>query len=184
MRNRLMVLGTLSLGVLTFTLAVRAQAPRRRDSTESGRERQAGGPVRRLGARRQARRHRSEPQHLRHPRREAGTGRRHPVPAVGARKDDVREDVDRTDPQFGNTTDPQVLYCEPPGVPHIYLWPIKHQVHPDAGGGVHPPRARSVLSRRLVEQQASRRSGSAVVGTLDRLVRERRHAGRGHGRLH
>jgi hypothetical protein len=29
------------------------------------------------------------------------------------------------DPQFGNTTDPQVLYCEPPGVPHIYLWPIK-----------------------------------------------------------
>ena len=26
---------------------------------------------------------------------------------------------------FANTTDPQVLYCEPPGVPHIYLWPIK-----------------------------------------------------------
>jgi hypothetical protein len=32
-----------------------------------------------------------------------------------------------TGPQsfFAETTDPQVLYCEPPGVPHIYLWPIK-----------------------------------------------------------
>src|ERR1700739_4054699 len=29
------------------------------------------------------------------------------------------------DSNFGETTDPQVLYCEPPGVPHIYLWPIK-----------------------------------------------------------
>jgi hypothetical protein len=29
------------------------------------------------------------------------------------------------DPQFEATTDPQVVYCEPPGVPHIYLWPIK-----------------------------------------------------------
>ncbi len=29
------------------------------------------------------------------------------------------------DPKFGETTDPQVRYCEPPGVPHIYLWPIK-----------------------------------------------------------
>src|SRR6267142_3518894 len=29
------------------------------------------------------------------------------------------------DPKFGESTDPQVLYCEPPGVPHIYLWPIK-----------------------------------------------------------
>ena len=28
-------------------------------------------------------------------------------------------------PQFDETTDPQVIYCEPPGVPHIYLWPIK-----------------------------------------------------------
>ena len=27
--------------------------------------------------------------------------------------------------EFDKTTDPQVLYCEPPGVPHIYLWPIK-----------------------------------------------------------
>jgi hypothetical protein len=26
---------------------------------------------------------------------------------------------------FVGSTDPQVLYCEPPGVPHIYLWPIK-----------------------------------------------------------
>jgi hypothetical protein len=29
------------------------------------------------------------------------------------------------EPRFGESTDPQVLYCEPPGVPHIYLWPIK-----------------------------------------------------------
>jgi hypothetical protein len=29
------------------------------------------------------------------------------------------------DPQFEATTDPQVIYCEPPGVPHIYLWPMK-----------------------------------------------------------
>jgi hypothetical protein len=28
-------------------------------------------------------------------------------------------------PYFGETTDPQVLYCEPPGAPHIYNWPIK-----------------------------------------------------------
>ncbi len=29
------------------------------------------------------------------------------------------------DPRFDVTTDPQVIYCEPPSVPHIYLWPIK-----------------------------------------------------------
>ena len=29
------------------------------------------------------------------------------------------------EPKFGESTDPQILYCEPPGVPHIYLWPIK-----------------------------------------------------------
>jgi hypothetical protein len=29
------------------------------------------------------------------------------------------------DPKFDETTDPQVIYCEPPSVPHIYLWPIK-----------------------------------------------------------
>ena len=27
--------------------------------------------------------------------------------------------------QFDETTDPQVIYCEPPGVPHIYFWPAK-----------------------------------------------------------
>ena len=53
------------------------------------------------------------------------------------------------DPQFGNTTDPQVLYCEPPGVPHIYLWPIKHRSSFRRRRRLHPPRARSVLSRRL-----------------------------------
>jgi hypothetical protein len=34
------------------------------------------------------------------------------------------------DPQFEATTDPQVIYCEPPGVPHIYLWPIKTRFVP------------------------------------------------------
>jgi hypothetical protein len=29
------------------------------------------------------------------------------------------------DPKFDETTDPQVIYCEPPGAPHIYLWPVK-----------------------------------------------------------
>jgi hypothetical protein len=28
-------------------------------------------------------------------------------------------------PQFESTTDPQVIYCEPPSAPHIYLWPMK-----------------------------------------------------------
>ena len=42
---------------------------------------------------------------------------------------------------------------------------------------------RALLSGRLAERQASRGSGSAVVGPLDRIVRKRRHAGRGHGRV-
>src|SRR2546423_15123906 len=29
------------------------------------------------------------------------------------------------DSRFDETTDPQGIYCEPPGVPHIYLWPVK-----------------------------------------------------------
>jgi hypothetical protein len=42
------------------------------------------------------------------------------------------------DPKFGDTTDPQVLYCEPPGVPHIYLWPIKTKF-------IHTPEAVYIL---------------------------------------
>ena len=34
------------------------------------------------------------------------------------------------DPKFGESTDPQVLYCEPPGIPHIYNWPIKTKFIP------------------------------------------------------
>jgi hypothetical protein len=34
------------------------------------------------------------------------------------------------DSRFDATTDPQVIYCEPPGVPHIYLWPIKMRFVP------------------------------------------------------
>ena len=33
-------------------------------------------------------------------------------------------------PMFGESTDPQILYCEPPGVPHIYNWPIKTKFIP------------------------------------------------------
>src|SRR5437764_12091890 len=32
--------------------------------------------------------------------------------------------------RFDETTDPQVIYCEPPGVPHIYLWPVKMRFAP------------------------------------------------------
>ena len=82
------------------------------------------------------------------------------------------------DPQFGNTTDPQVLYCEPPGVPHIYLWPIKTKF-------IQTPEAVYILHElgpyyRMVRLNSKHpgRSGPTVVGRLNRLVRERRHAGR------
>ena len=85
--------------------------------------------------------------------------------------------------QFDVTTDPQVIYCEPPGVPHIYLWPVKTKF-------VQTTEAVYILYElgpffRVVWLNAKhpRRSGSAVVGALDRPLRERRHAGRGHHRL-
>jgi len=70
-----------------------------------------------------------------------GIGQSLSLSDIGGRKRGQEEDIpyqawalDKTlsekpstgpDPKFGETTDPQVLYCEPPGVPHIYLWPIK-----------------------------------------------------------
>ena len=86
-------------------------------------------------------------------------------------------------PQFDETTDPQVIYCEPPGVPHIYLWPAKTKF-------IQTPEAVYILHEigpfyRVVwlNSQTSGRAGSAVVGAFDRPLRERRHPGRGHGRL-
>ena len=54
--------------------------------------------------------------------------------------------------QFDETTDPQVIYCEPPGVPHIYLWPIKTRFVPTPEAVYLLLRARSVLPRGLAEQ--------------------------------
>ena len=128
MRNRLMLLGTLSIGVLTFTLTVRAQAPVRGATPPSGaataKPADLSGDWAPDG-------------------RRGGIGQSLSVSDIRGQKRGQEEDIpylpwarektmsERTstgpDPQFGNTTDPQVLYCEPPGVPHIYLWPIKHR---------------------------------------------------------
>ncbi len=69
--------------------------------------------------------HRSEPEHLRHPRPRGGNEDDIPYQPWAREKTLSERTSTGPDPQFGNTTDPQVLYCEPPGVPHIYLWPIK-----------------------------------------------------------
>ena len=74
-------------------------------------------------------------------RRRGGFGQSMSISDMGGRKRGQEDDIpyqpwarEKTlserpstgiEPNFGNTTDPQVLYCEPPGVPHIYLWPIK-----------------------------------------------------------
>ena len=125
MRNRLVVLGTLSVGVLTFSLVVSAQAPRG-----------ATPPSQAAGA---------KPADLSGDwapdGRRGGIGQSLSISDIRGAKRGQEDDIpyqpwarektmsERTstgpDPQFGNTTDPQVLYCEPPGVPHIYLWPIK-----------------------------------------------------------
>ena len=85
--------------------------------------------------------------------------------------------------QFDVTTDPQVIYCEPPGVPHIYLWPVKTKFVQTAEAVYILLRARPVLPCRVVERKAPGGSRSAMVGALDRPLRERRHAGRGHDRV-
>jgi len=126
MQNRMTFLATLSLGIVTFTLVASAQAPARSAAPQSQPASSkpadlAGdwGPDGRRG----------------------GIGQSLSISDIRGQKRGNEDDIpyqpwarektlsERTstgpDPQFGNTTDPQVLYCEPPGVPHIYLWPIK-----------------------------------------------------------
>ena len=74
-------------------------------------------------------------------RRRGGFGQSLSLSDMGGRKRGQEDDIpyqpwaraktlaERTstgpDSRFDETTDPQVLYCEPPSAPHIYLWPIK-----------------------------------------------------------
>ena len=95
MRNRLMLLGSLSLGVLTFTLTVSAQAPCATHRPEAANAKPADlsgdwAPDGRRGGIGQSLSVSDIRGH------EAWGGGRHPVSAVGARKDDVRENVNRT----------------------------------------------------------------------------------------
>ena len=104
MRNRLMLWGLCHSVSSPCRSTVRAQAPRaarrHRVGPRYAKPADLSGdwaPDGKRGG------HRTEPQHLRHPRREARTGRRHSLPAVGAREDDVGEDR-RPDPSRSSAT--------------------------------------------------------------------------------
>ena len=96
-----------------------------RQGEEPKRGGQGCGPVWRLGTGRQTRWNRPKPQPVGHSRPESRKRRRYPLSAVARAKTLSEKTSTGADPRFDETTDPQVLYCEPPGVPHIYLWPIK-----------------------------------------------------------
>ena len=128
MRNRLMLLGSLSLGVLTFSLAVSAQAPARGGSPPPGAA--TAKPADLSGDWAPDGRRGGIGQSLSvSDIRGAKRGQEDDIPYLPWAREKTMSERTSTgpDPQFGNTTDPQVLYCEPPGVPHIYLWPIKHR---------------------------------------------------------
>jgi hypothetical protein len=128
MRNRLLLLGTLIIGILTFTLTLRAQAPVRGATPPSNAANAKPADLSGDWA--------PDP-------KRGGIGQSLSISDIRGVKRGQEDDIpylpwarektmsERTstgpEPQFGNTTDPQVLYCEPPGVPHIYLWPIKHK---------------------------------------------------------
>ena len=124
MRNRLTVLGTLSLGVLTFTLTLQAQAPPRGATPPAVSSKPADlsgdwAPDGRRGGIGQS----LSLSDIRGTKR----GQEEDIPYLPWAREKTMSERPSTgpEPNFGNTTDPQVLYCEPPGVPHIYLWPIK-----------------------------------------------------------
>jgi hypothetical protein len=128
MRNWLMLLGSLSLGVLTFSLAVSAQAPARGGSPPPGAA--TAKPADLSGDWAPDGRRGGIGQSLSvSDIRGAKRGQEDDIPYLPWAREKTMSERTSTgpDPQFGNTTDPQVLYCEPPGVPHIYLWPIKHR---------------------------------------------------------
>ena len=131
MRNRLAVLAHVLMAVMIFSLVLRAQtaAPSRPAASPSQQSQSAASKVPDLSG------------DWAPDGRRGGIGQSLSLSDIRGAKRGQEDDIpyqewarkktlsERTstgpDPQFGNTTDPQVLYCEPPGVPHIYLWPIK-----------------------------------------------------------
>ena len=86
------------------------------------------------------------------------------------------------DAKFEQTTDPNMHTCEPLGVGRIFMWPAKTRF-------VQTPEAVYILHEvgpvyRIVWLNAKHPDDPdpQYLGTLDRLVRERRHARRRHGR--
>ena len=128
MRNRLMVSALALMAVVIFLPLLRAQtAPAARPAsaqapTASSKAADLAGDW--------------EPD-----RRRGGFGQSLSITDMGGRKRGQEDDIpyqpwarEKTmaekpstgpDPKFGESTDPQILFCEPPSVPHIYLWPIK-----------------------------------------------------------
>jgi hypothetical protein len=124
MRNRLLVLGTLSLGVLTLSLSLSAQGPPRGATPPAVSSKPADlsgdwAPDPKRGGIGQS----LSLSDIRGTKR----GQEEDIPYLPWAREKTMSERPSTgpEPNFGNTTDPQVLYCEPPGVPHIYLWPIK-----------------------------------------------------------
>ena len=116
MRNRLTFLVTLSLGVVALSFAVSAQAPASSKPADLSGDWAPDGKRGGIG------------QSLSiSDIRGVNRGKESDIPYLPWAREKTLSERTSTgpDPQFGNTTDPQVLYCEPPGVPHIYLWPIK-----------------------------------------------------------
>jgi len=128
MRNRLVVLATALMAVMAFSLSLRAQtaaAPRAEAAqTQSGSanvpdlsrdwapDPKRGGIGQSLSLSDNGGRNRGKEPDI-------------PYQEWARAKTMSERPSTGPEPNFGNTTDPQVLYCEPPGVPHIYLWPIK-----------------------------------------------------------
>src|SRR4030095_5253656 len=122
MRNRLTLLETLLLGDATFSLIASAQSPAGQTPAASSKAPDLSGdwaPDGRRGGIGQS----LSISDI----RGANRGKESDIPYQPWAREKTLSERTSTgpDPQFGNTTDPQVLYCEPPGVPHIYLWPIK-----------------------------------------------------------
>ena len=128
MRNRLVVSATAVMTLLTVSLILRAQAAAP-SQAPTARNRSGAAKIADLSG-----------DWAPDPRR-GGIGQSLSMSDIGGRNRGNEDDIpyqpwaraktlsEKTstgaDPRFDETTDPQVLFCEPPGVPHIYLWPIK-----------------------------------------------------------
>ena len=126
MRNRLVVLATVLIGVMTFSLVLRAQAPAQGATPPAG---SANAKVADLSGdwAPDGRRGGIGQSLSIADIRGAMRGKEPDIPYQPWAREKTLSEKTSTgpEPSFGSTTDPQVLYCEPPGVPHIYLWPIK-----------------------------------------------------------